>query len=223
MRYGFTSVAACVALMGASACGLGYTVQRDMLKQIAIEYKLTLFDAENDVSIAMDERDKIQREIRLVYKDKHATQAQIEEAESDEERAAEKGDATAEAVAEYAAEVFEMRIDYLDMRIDFLRARKKGQDGIVAVALAKYELEKATLVKKNNVRGSEDIDLADFKEQVSDYVERAQDFQLDLDELAQEVEAEKQAWLVEREKLSKMSGGGIGSTWVEEGVLWGEE
>ena len=41
------------------------------------------------------------------------------------------------------------------------------QDALITVAWARYELAKAKLVKKNNVRGASDVDLTDFEEQVT--------------------------------------------------------
>ncbi|MEL6548518.1 MAG: hypothetical protein AAFQ82_28095, partial [Myxococcota bacterium] len=78
-----------ILALATSACGgLGYQVDRDLLTEVSVENKLTLFDAENDVSIALDEREQIRREIQQVKQEIKDTDKQIQEAIEDAERAA---------------------------------------------------------------------------------------------------------------------------------------
>ena len=74
---------------------------------------------------------------------------------------------------------YEGTVDF-EGRVRALKEKLSAQDDLVRVAYAKYELAKARLVKKNNVRGADEIDLADFEMQVDDYVERARDAQADV-------------------------------------------
>lgn len=204
-----------------SACSpLSETVDRDLLAVITVENKLLLFDAENDVSISIDEREQIQRDIYQAKQDLRDAEAQIEEAESDEDRANEKGDAQRAQLAAMAREVFLLKTDYLEEYLDYLREKLSAQESLIMVAFAKFELAKAKLVKKNNVRGAADIDLIDFEEQVDDYVERAQENRMDLSEHDKEVEAYKKQWMDRRDQLMAASGGGLGSPWAEDSALW---
>ncbi len=212
---------ALVSLLVSACGGLGYQVDRDLLNEVSVENKLTLFDAENDVSIALDEREQIRREIQLVKQEIEDTEKQIEEAREDADRAADKGDAEREQVAVMAEEVFYLKKDFLKEQIGLLRERLSVQESYIYVAFAKYELAKAKLVKKNNVRGAQDIDIEDFEEQVDEYVLKARDMNQDFAEYEQEVEQVKQAWLTRREELQKASGGGLGSPWAEDSALWG--
>jgi chromosome segregation ATPase len=207
-----------------SACGgLSYRVERDQLKEITIENKLLLFDAENDVSIALDEREAIHREIQQTKQDIQDADLQVGDAEVDSSRAASKGDKTKEQVADAAAEVFQLKIRYLEDHVAFLRDKLKAQNDLIRVAEAKFELAKAKLAKNNNVRGAADLELADFEGQVDECVERAKaTFQaLAADEQA--VEAVKKVWLDRRDQLMAASGGGAGSPWAEDSALWGRE
>lgn len=212
-----------LSMGGAGGCGLSHTVDRDLLTVISIEYKMTLFDAENDLSIAMDERERIQQEIQATKQDVRDAEAQVVEAESDAERASLKGEAEKVDIADMAADVFQLKIGYLTAEISFLRERLTAQDALIDVAMAKYELAKAKLVKKNNVHGAADIELVDFEEQVDAYVERAKAGQQVLSEVRTEVDAIKAIWLEQREQLSSASGGGIGSPWAEDSALWGSQ
>ncbi|MEO1174776.1 MAG: hypothetical protein AAFX94_22395, partial [Myxococcota bacterium] len=196
-------------------------VPRDLLKEVSVENKLTLFEEENNVSIALDEREQVRREIQLVKDDIVDTDKQIDEAISDGERASDKGDGERERIAVMAEEVFALKKDFLYERIDLLRERLKVQEAFIYVAFSRYELAKAKLVKKNNVRGAQDVDIEDFEEQLADYVELAKEIQQDFSEREAEVEQIRKGWLAQREQLQKASGGGIGSAWAEDSALWG--
>ncbi len=209
----------CVMVGGCA--GLGSTVDRDLLAEITIENKLLLFDAENDVAIAIDERERLAREIYQARMDIVDAEAQVDETYDDEDRAEAKGDDKRAQLSAMARDVFVLKIDYLDRNLALLRDKLDAQDGLIMVAKAKYELAKAKLVKRNNVRGAQDIDLAEFEEQVSDYVEAAKDTMVDLAEFEKEVEAYKKQWLSTRDQLMAASGGGLGSPWAEDSALWG--
>lgn len=205
-----------------SGCGgLGYQVERDLLTEVSVENKLTLFDAENNVAISLDERDQIRREIQMVRQQIEDTDKQIREAIEDGERAEDKGDAERANIAVMAEEVFDLKKDFLYEQIGLLRSRLEVQEAYIYVAFAQYELAKAKLVKKNNVRGAQDIELEDFEAQVDEYVEQAKEINQDFAEYEQEVEQVKQAWLARREELQQASGGGLGSPWAEDSALWG--
>ena len=110
-------------VLSLTGCGLSHAVDRDLLKQISVGNKLLLFDAENDVSIALDERDKIIRLIRDAKVDVKETEERIDDAASDGERADAKGDAKGAELAVMAGDVFELKIDFLMGNIDYLRDR----------------------------------------------------------------------------------------------------
>lgn len=211
-----------LSLFGALGCGgLSYTVSRDLLRDVSVENKLLLFDAENDVSIALDERENIRRQIHELKQDIADAEARIADADKDYERARAKNDAAASQIAEMAREVYEYKIEYLEEEIALLRERAAAQEGLIYVAWAKYELAKAKLLKKNNVRGASDIELEDFERQVDDYVERARQDKAELSEAEQTVAAAKREWRARRDKLQAASGGGQGSAWAEAGAVWG--
>lgn len=203
-------------------CGsLSHTVDRELLADITIENKMMLFDAENDVSIAVDEKEQIQRDIRETKQDIQDAEAQITEANSDQKRAEQKNDAKAVELAELSREVFHCKVDYLEAHLDYLRERLHAQEGLVRVSLAKYELAKAKLVKRNNVRGAQDVELADFEMQVDAAVENAKETQTELSAVEKEVLTLRDVWKKEREALAQKSGGGAGSPWAEESASWG--
>lgn len=202
------------------ACGLT-TVNRDYLRQLTIEQKLLLFDAENDVNIALDERENLRGQIRELKDAIAFADQQQAEADSDAERWSEKGRTEQAALARQAVEVFELKLEYLDAELDFLRTKLDVQDALIKLAWAKFELAKAKLVKSNNTQGAADIDLEDFEEQVTSVAERASDEKEDLKALRQETDAVRTQWESQRDRLAKASGGGVGSPWTEQSAGWG--
>ncbi|MEZ4273269.1 MAG: hypothetical protein R3C68_18075 [Myxococcota bacterium] len=216
-------LSAWVGVFTLSSCGLAHTVDRDLLRHVSLSNKLLLFDAENNLSIAIDEKDKIDKQILEVRRDIRAAYSQRDAAREDEDRADDRGDAEAVRLAIMAQDVAEMKIDYLRGYVDFLDEKRDVQERHILLAQAQFELAKAKLIKENNVKGAEKVDLEDFENQVKKWVEVAKDAQADLAETSKELDAERQAWLGQREKLRELSGGGLGSPWADDATVWGAE
>jgi chromosome segregation ATPase len=163
----------------------------------------------------------LKKQVSEARQDISDAKAKIKEAKADAERAAEKGDANAQQVGDLAEETYDKKIDYLNERIGFLKRRLDAQERLIYVAWARYELAKAKLVKKNNVRGANDVEIPDFEEQVDKFVELAKEDTETLKQEEAQLAAAQQEWLAQREKLQAASGGGLGSSWVEDGSIWG--
>jgi hypothetical protein len=159
-------------LLAGSCAAPSLTVDRDVLEKITIENKLLLFDAENELNIAIDTRDQVVDENEQIKEDIQRSKTKLEVAERDQEAFADKGDAERAKIAGFKATSEEARIDYLAARLEWARSRLDRERKKLIVAKAKFELAKASLVKKNNVPGASDIDLEDFQEQVKDCVDQ---------------------------------------------------
>ena len=191
------------------------TVDRDVLEKITIENKLLLFDAENELNIAIDSRDQVVDEIEQIKEDIQRAKTKLEVAERDQESFADKGDAERAKIAGFKATSEEARIDYLSARLDWARSRLDRERKKLIVAKARFELAKASLVKKNNVPGASDIDLADFEEQVKDYEEDVADTDPDIAETESEMKQKEESWLAASKSLRQASGGALGSRWID--------
>jgi hypothetical protein len=201
--------------------GLSYSVDRDLLRNISVENKLLLFEAENDVSIALDEQEQIARQVHDTRRQVNEVGSQRGAADTDRERAQNKKDDKAAQVAAVSRQVLELKRDFLEARIKALREKLSAQESLVRVAFAKYELAKAKLVKKNNVRGADKLELADFEKQVDESVVSARDDQKIVDAAEKEAETKRQQWLTARNQLEKQSGGGAASPWADDAMAWG--
>ncbi len=217
----FVCVALASALSLAGCGGLAYTVDRKLLGDLAIEHKLTLFEAENEMFIAEDELEQLSRQAHEARVAIQRAEAGINESESDFERAQAKKDNAAAGLAQSAVAAQGKKIEYLDASLTLLSARLAMQAILVSVADARYELAKAKLVKRNNVRGAAEVMLEDFERQVDQYMEKAHARQADVDAAAKIADAKKNDWRAARQALSKASGGGLGSPWADDSLVWG--
>jgi hypothetical protein len=206
---------AALALFLVSCAAPSLTVDKDVLEKITIENKLLLFDAENELNIAIDSRDQVVDEIEQIKEDIYKSKTKQEVAERDEEAFADKGDAERSKIAGFKATSEEARIDYLDARLEWARTRLERERERLIVAKAKFELAKASLVKKNNVPGASSIEISDFEEQVKDYEADVRDSDPDVAEAEAEMKTKEEAWLAASKSLRQATGGALGSRWID--------
>lgn len=203
------------------AGGCAKRVDRDLLRDLTVESKLVLFEAENEVSIALDEEEMLARQIRDLRAQVKEIDVLKNEADGDADRAKARKDDKAVDVAKRAYDVLDLKRSFVEYRVRVFKQKLSAQDRLVRVAYAKYELAKAKLVKKNNVRGADKIDLADFEAQVDGLVAKAREAQGAVDEAEKEAEAKKQEWLAARNQLESSAGGGASSPWADDASAWG--
>ncbi len=195
-------------------CGLAYTVPRDQLRDLTIEQKLLLFDAQNEAAIAVDEREEARRAVVELRRDLEELHDQIVVAKNAIDAAGD--DAKAERIAELNRDVLELKREYFETKLRLAREKLDVQDELVRVAEAKFELAKAKLVKRNKLRGAADIEIADFDEQVDTCVAQARDRQEELAPYIEETEQARKAWQSRRQQLREASGDALGNPWVDD-------
>ncbi len=186
-----------------------------MLDKITIENKLLLFDAENELNIAIDARDQVVDEIAQLKDDFRRAEKKHAVAERDQEVFGNKGDQDRSRLAGLRAEASAAQADFVEARLQWARQRLTKERKRLVVARSKFELAKAKLVKKNNVPGASRIDLADFERQVLEYAEDVKDADADIQEAEAEMEAMEDAWITKNDALREASGGAFGSRWLD--------
>jgi hypothetical protein len=221
------STRACFLLLGgwclafsAGCADLAYRVPRSMLRELSVENKLALFEAENEVAIAWDEREQAMRKIQVIKFALTDAEKQWDDAKESEARAKKKNSAKAAQVAAVAIKTFLAKIEFLEAMLNVARERYYVKESVLTVALARFELAKATLVKKNSIAGAEDIELENFEGQVDHWVQRARSRQEDLAGAEKGANERKKVYMAQRDLLDKTSGGGLGSPWVEDATPW---
>lgn len=190
-------------------------VDADVLDKITIENKLLLFDAENELNIAIDSRDQVVDEIAQIKDDIRRARKKQEVAERDSEVFADKGDNERAKFAALRAVTEDSRIEYLEAYLAWSRERLVKERARLIVAKAQFELAKARLVKKNNVPGASDIELADFEAQVEEYKEDVNDTDEDIAVAEAEMATKEEAWVAKSEQLAAATGGALGSRWLD--------
>lgn len=205
------------------AAGLGFgcaappklRVDASVLERITIENKLLLFDAENELNIAIDSRDQVVDEIEQIKEIVDRARQKREVAIRDSEVFSDKGDAEKAKLAVLRAEALDARVTFLKAKLEWARQRLEKERAKLIVARSQFELAKAQLVKKNNVPGASDLELADFESQVEDYKADVNEADEDIQEAAAEMQAKEQAWTETNKSLQAASGGALGSQWLE--------
>ncbi len=190
-------------------------VDSDVLEKITIENKLLLFDAENELNIAIDARDQVVDEIAQIRDDIRRAEKKREVAVRDGEIFESKGDERRRELAALRRTTARAQIDYLEARLEWAEERLDRQRRELVVARARFELAKARLVKKNNVPGASDIDLADFEAQVEDLRADVGETDDDIEDAELEMKAREQNWVAESKALQEASGGALGSRWLD--------
>lgn len=196
----------------AGCAGLWHRVDRSLLDDVPNEEKLLLFDAENGVYIAKDEMETAERALR------DAERALARARDYDDVIDARKKSGAVVDTPEVLAlleEWNDARIEVRKAEVAYMKQKRETAEARLWASRARYEHAKAKLVKDHNPEDGTDIDLEGFSGQVTD---------------KEAVEAEKQAALVEREKvvsekralynklsdqLQKRSNGAYGGPWAD--------
>lgn len=201
-------VAVAVVFM-ASGCGLRYRVDRDLLDPIPPEDKLILFEAENDVLIAKDERRAAQacQEDNEAALDRAEAEADIITTRADHE----KNRKVATLLRKWAKH----KIAWREAEIELCEAREDSASAMLMAARARYEKAKAVIVKERTPGAATSISLSDFDSQAKSYEEDAKDELKDTEKVRSERDAKQKAYDDVSRELQAISGGAYGGPWAD--------
>ena len=201
-----------LAVATSSCAGLSVRVDRAALADVPNEELLLLFDAENDVYIAKDEADLASRT--------------LQDAKTGLTRARSYGEVInarrTSGAAIDSVQTLDLLGEWNDSRIQMREAEValrelelSTSDTRLWAARARYEREKARLVKDKNPAAGKDLELKDFDAQVNDWAAREQEVQKALAERdAVVVEARARYFDLSR-RLQAQSGGAYGGPWAD--------
>lgn len=137
-----------------SACGgatLSHVVQRRMLRDVSRQGQLTVYDAENETVIALDQLDEAEDALR-------ETRQQLRLAGRSVDRAERRNSAPGIQLAEAWVDYLEQLRDWSEEQVEL---RRLG----LLVARAAIELTKAQVVQREDLPGGKDFALKDFRKQ----------------------------------------------------------
>lgn len=191
-------------------------VDGKVLEKLTIENRLLLFDAENELNIAIDARYQVLDEIDAIKDDIDRAKRKLETARRDISAFEDKKDAEQVRIAKMRELTQKTRIKYLEARLGWARERLKVEDKRLIVAQAEFELAKARLVKKNNVPGASRITIQDFEDQVSKYEGKVEDADKNVEKALVKLTEREEAWIRASRELQEASGGALGSRWLDD-------
>jgi chromosome segregation ATPase len=192
--------------------GLSQRVDRAFLDEVPNEELLLLFDAENGVYIAKDERADAQQ--RFLEAEEALDRAKRYAVVIEERK--KSGDAIdTPAVLSLLEEWNAARIQLRKAEIEFTRQKKRTATARLWASRARYEQAKAKLVKEHNPEQGASIDLAKFDEQVTEKEAREQDEIVKLAESEQMVSEQRAAYNGLSDRLQQASGGAYGGPWAD--------
>ncbi len=197
-----------------SGCGMT-RVGQSTLEGLPLESKLDLIEAENDLFIAIDAVDEAAIRVNEAREDYQNSELRIDEAEESLRRATEANTAKLIDIGRLSVLEAKQRREFLSSWLDAQKTALELSEAKLQLAEAQFERTKAIIVKKANVEGSQDIDLAKFDRQVSNFQEEVDEAIEAFSEDNREAEKYRSVWYSTRHKLAKNTGGGQGSPWVE--------
>jgi hypothetical protein len=203
----------CGVAFGTAGCaGLGTRVDRSALAAVPNEELLLLFDAEHAVYIARDEADLAGRglgDARDALRRARDYRASIAERR--------RGGAAVDTVAvlDLLEQWNEARIAMREREVALREAEVDGSDVRLWAARARYEREKARLVKDKNPAVGAGLDLGAFDNQAKYWTDREAEQQVRVDEKSAAVITARTAYYDLSRKLQETSRGAYGGPWAD--------
>jgi hypothetical protein len=206
------AAATLMTALGTSCVGLSRRVDRGALAAVPNEELLLLFDAEHAVYIA---RDEVETAARALLDARTA----LQRARAYDDVIAARRDSGAAidtvAVLELLEQWNDARIAMREAELDLRSVEVDGSDVRLWAARARYEREKARLVKEKNPAVGAGLDLDDFDEQARDWTEREAAVQQRIDERTAAVVAARAAYFELSRRLQEQSRGAYGGPWAD--------
>ncbi len=205
-----------VAFLSLAACGGGVSlrVPKKSLDALPVDERLDLLDAENDLFVAIDKHDDAVEAVRDAREAYRRAASQVAQAVRDLDRSSGSSDPEAVVAREELVEA-KLHRAWLDRSIDLAEEALAVADEEVLVARARLERAKAQAVERAKVPGAASLSMRDFDAQVVRLERREKSLRDDLANDRKHANEERGAWLSESRKLSDMTGGALGSPWVE--------
>jgi chromosome segregation ATPase len=140
-----------LAFVAGCSGGLSHTVKESYLKEMSRQGELWVFDAENEIVVALDKLDEARDMLEHIRR-------RIKEAQKGVEKAEKRGNRLGVDVSESWLAYLESLEEWAEENIDLQRF------GIV-VARASVELAKAQVINREDLLGGKGFDMRDYQEQ----------------------------------------------------------
>ena len=191
--------------------GLWHRIDRETLDRIPNDEKLALFDAENEVIIAKDNIEAVERALADGREAVDSAREKVELLNENDSIAGIDSPEVLELYREWAKLRFELRED--ELRHLYLK-RDVANDELW-LARARYELAKAQLVHDHDPERGASVDVEGFENQVADKEQVVADRMTELDESRIVLEEVRSRYDAVSQRLQEASGGAFGGPWAD--------
>jgi len=197
-----------------SACGPRYAkkVPNDLVTKLPYEVRIELLEAENDLGVAVDQRDEAESE---VLRTRNAIRRARDRKNAAEREVGEAHDAVSREVARLAVDEAGARIEYLRARQDVNLAVQERDELALQCAWATYELAKLNAARKAKVMGAEKQPLKEFEEQPRQCQAEVVNKQLRVTQENKKAEKVKSDWETKKTALARKTFDARASPYVE--------
>jgi len=184
-----------IGALGASSCSstsLSKTVDPDKLKEMSRQGQLWIFDAENEIVVALDKLDEAKDALAAIRRRLQAAERILEAAEKRNNRS--------------GVEMVEQWLKYLKSTEEWAKARTENSRLGVVVAQAAVELAKAQVVNNEDLLGGKDFSIKVYQEQytrLKNAFEEEEKLVGNLRKVAREKEAQ---WWILRQRFVAQTG-----------------
>jgi len=199
------------------ACGpsVSLRVEQRSLRDLPLESRLDLLDAENDLFAAVDRRDDAEQIIDDAKVALHRADQRVSEAERNLDQARNRRDAAGIEVGKLAIQEARAHRRVQDWQVDLARDALDVEEARLLVAQARFERAKAEVARKAKTAGAGELKLKDFDRQVENLQKHVKDVQQDADKEQKRSEKDRQNWQALSRQLAELTGGAQGSAWVQ--------
>jgi hypothetical protein len=204
-------LALAVFLGGLIGCGpsLSLTVPDNLLLRLPKNSRKSVFQAETLVTIAVDHKGSIRRQIENTELEISRTKIKIDEAKKA------RSTATARTADKSKLEIrmLDVKENYLEDYLDHQHTVYELADKELLLAKAQFELVKVQLVKTHSIAFDEDE--KDFVEQVKEIEEDVNDFRKEVDAEAAQLKRSEEKWLAAKKEYYSAIGESDKGWWTE--------
>lgn len=192
-----------VLVMVGAGCGgaIDYVVDPDYLKEVSREGQRWIYDAENEIVVALDKLDEA-KDIRL------KTRRRIRAAEKAVERAEKRNKRLGVEVAEAWLSYLELLEEWTEDNIDLMRL------GVV-VARATVEQAKAQVINREDLLGGKGFAMGDYKEQYNTLKDEFDKERRRVKKLRKRARKRNKKWWTLRRRFVAQTGDYDSGLWID--------
>lgn len=193
-----------VLLLCASACSgthLSYTIDDDQLRDMSRQGQIWVFDAENEVVVALDQLDESRDILRDVRRRLKLAEAAVDAAEK-------RG-------RNQAVQVAEAQVKYLEALEEWAEEEVRLRLFAVTVARATVELAKAQVVRREDLLGGKDFSLKNYQQQRDELLAAQEARQKQVNALRRAARTQEAGWWQLRRRYVAQTGDYDYGLWID--------